>query len=361
VAVGVAAAGILASRGAALSRRDIYWQHDVAYLARELPLVHVDGLTGTSRSAWDAAASRLESEVPALSNGQVIVGMARMVAMLRDDETQLTMPPSPVYPFAAQWIGGQLYLVDVPSADRKLLGARLVAVDGHPTSLVLAQLRREIDYQDPGLARAWEADYLNDAHLLNWLGMTRSQVKASFTLDLVGGHERTLSLTAIDTNRQHPRIVHVPVPLYAEHQNVPYWMRTLTAQRAVYLKYNDCLDNDGFQRLVAQALRVLRRHPAYRLIIDLRDNGGGDSQPFQALINDIRADPALNRPGKVIGLINGLTDSSAREDAYSLGHQTKALLIGQQVADPIDEYGDDGNLLRLPRTMASRSPTPRPW
>jgi hypothetical protein len=116
----------------------------------------------------------------------------------------------------------------------------------------------------------------------------------------------------------------------------------------VYLKYNQCLDNGGFQRLAARAMRVLRQHLGYRLIIDLRDNGGGDDAPFQALISDIRGDPALNLRGKVFGLINGFTDSSAREDAYDLGHETNALLIGQQVADPIDEYGDDGSVLRLP-------------
>ena len=42
-----------------------------------------------------------------------------------------------------------LYLIAVPATDRWLLGARLVAVDGHPMSAVLAQLRAEIDYQDP--------------------------------------------------------------------------------------------------------------------------------------------------------------------------------------------------------------------
>ena len=187
-ALGVAAA-IVASRGSPLSRRDADWQQDVAYLARDLPLVHVNGLTGTSGDAWDAAAFRLESEVPRLSNGQVIVGMARIVAMLHDDETQLTMPPSGIYPFTAEWIGGRLYLVAVPSADRDLLGARLVAVNGHPVAAVLAQLRSEIDYQDPGIASEWEIGwdalstqrpgYLNDADLLDWLGVTRSAAKSS--------------------------------------------------------------------------------------------------------------------------------------------------------------------------------------
>lgn len=115
-------AAVLAGCGPVLSVRDRNWRQDVAYLAREVPRVHADGLTGVSRPAWMAAARRLERQVPRLTDGQVIVGMARMVAMLRDDETQLVLPPSAVYPFAARWIGNGVYLLGVPAADRWLLG-----------------------------------------------------------------------------------------------------------------------------------------------------------------------------------------------------------------------------------------------
>src|SRR5262249_4463857 len=163
----------------------------------KLPLVHVDGLTDVSRTAWVAAAHRLEQQVPRLTDGQVIVGMARMVAMLHDDETQLILPPSAIYPFEARWIDGGLYLIGVPAADRWLLGARLVAVDGHPMQQVVARLRAVIDYQDPGEAQGWEVGwdqigpsqpgYLNDANLLHWLAIARSADTAEFTVQTAGG------------------------------------------------------------------------------------------------------------------------------------------------------------------------------
>lgn len=131
------------------------------------------------------------------------------------------------------------------------------------------------------------------------------------------------------------------------------WLRILPGQRAVYLKYNVCLPGDQFQRLVAEALTVLRAHQGYRLIIDLRDNSGGESAPFQALVRGIRADPAIDRRGRIFGLINPLTNSSATVDAYDLSTQTHALLVGQQVRDPIDEFGNDYGELRLPGSRLS--------
>jgi hypothetical protein len=313
IAVLVLAGGsvaVLAGRGPALSARDRNWQQDIAYLARELPLAHVDGLTSVSRTAWAATAGRLQRQVPRLTDGQVIAGMARMVALLHDDETQLILPPSAIYPFAARWIGSGLYLIGVPAADRWLLGARLVAVDGHPMPEVMARLRAEIDYQDPGVAQGWEVDwdrvsqgspgYLNNASLLHWLGIARSATAAEFTVRAAHGSLRTIRLTAAGpASRSVPQISYVPSPLYLRNAARPYWLQILTAHRVVYLKYNQCLPGAGFERLAARALAVLQAHPAYRLVVDLRNNLGGESQPFAALINGIMADPAINRRGRI--------------------------------------------------------------
>ena len=341
---GCASAG--ATGGARLTARNRGWQRDVAYLASKLPLLHVHGITHGSRTGWDAAASRLEARVPSLSNGQVLVGLAQLVARLHDDETQLVWQTSHWYPFTLRQIGAGTYFVQAPAADAWLLGARLMSIDGHPVTEVLDRLLSVIDFQDPGLARELALGSLvNSAELLFWLGLTRSESGADFTVQPVGGGVRTVELPSSTT---FPKLVSVPSPLYQQNTSQPYWLRVLASQDAVYLRYNECLSGPGFGQLAARALAIMRAHPDYRLIVDLRDNGGGDTTPFQSLISGLRAHPALDVTGRIFGLIDGTTDSSATLDAGSLSTQVHGLLIGQQAADPIDEYGDDDNELRLP-------------
>jgi hypothetical protein len=67
----------------------------------------------------------------------------------------------------------------------------------------------------------------------------------------------------------------------------------------------------------------------------------------------VAADPAINRRGRIFGLINPLTNSSATVDAYDLSTQTRALLAGQQAEDPIDEFGNDYGELNLPGSQLS--------
>jgi hypothetical protein len=353
VAVVVAASVTTFSlRASPPATRDGRWRQDIAYLTSELPQVQDGGLLNVPRPAWAAAAARLEANVPRLTDGQVITGMAQIVAMIHDDETGVELPPGPFYPLDPQWFGGRLYLLAVPSARRELIGAQLLAIDGQPVAEILARLRPEIPYNNPGLLIAKETGYLINADILYWLGVTRSPVSAAFTVRSATGSLETITIPSrraagyigarylLDIAKQQD-LARIPLPLYLRDMAQPYWMQILPGQQAIYLKYNDCLNDSGFQQLAAQALAELRTHPGYRLIVDLRDNPGGDTAPFQALISGIAADPAINRTGRILGLINGFTDSSAHLDAYELGQKTRAVLIGQPTEDPIDEYGDE--------------------
>ncbi|MEP7024742.1 MAG: hypothetical protein ABJB47_13285 [Actinomycetota bacterium] len=116
----------------------------------------------------------------------------------------------------------------------------------------------------------------------------------------------------------------------------------------MYLRYNRCLPDSGFQRLAAQALALLQAHRDYRLIVDLRDNGGGDSAPFQSLISGLQADPRLRVPGRVIGPVGQFTASSATLDAQSL-KQAGEVLIGQPPSDPVDEWGQHSDVPAAPQ------------
>jgi len=242
----------------------------------------------------------------------------------------------------------------VPPAHRGLLGARLEAIDGHPVSEVIARLEPVIDYdkQDPGIARDTEAFYLRMPDLLNWLGLTRSPTSATFTVRTTSG-QQTMTLAAVPDNQSTfdgVSLAQVPKTLAQTNAGKPFWLEVLSRHRAVYLKYNQCIDGSEFGKTAAEALTALRVHPGYRLIVDLRDNPGGNSAPFQALIDGIRADPAINRHGRIFGLVNGGTASSATLDANSLGTETRAILMGEPVEDPIDEFGNNDAFLTLPHS-----------
>jgi hypothetical protein len=86
---------------------------------------------------------------------------------------------------------------------------------------------------------------------------------------------------------------------------------------------------DGGRRKVP---RVARRDSQLGwLIVDLRDNLGGDTEPFQSLIGGMLASPRLRGRGQTIGLANQFTGSSATLDEHCR-QQAVAVLIEQPPA-----------------------------
>jgi hypothetical protein len=232
------------------SARDRHWRQDIAYLARELPAVRAVGLGAVSPAAWEAAAANLRAEVPRMTDGQLIAGLARMVAMLNDDETLIEFPPGPIFRLDAQWVSGGLYLLAVPAAYRALLGVRLLAVDGHPVAQVMARAGTVIDAEDRQLRSNSETGALDDAALLHWLGITASAAAAVLTIRTAAGSQEAVRITAAGTGfitwprffaDQQSGMAHAPLALYEQDATQPYWMRILPAKHAVYLKYNQCL------------------------------------------------------------------------------------------------------------------------
>jgi hypothetical protein len=341
-----------------VSARDRNWQQDISYLARELPAVRHAGLGPVAPAAWHAAAARLEAAVPQLTGGQIVAGMAQLVAMLHDDETLVEFPRGPYLALDAQWIGSGLYLLAVPAADRALLGARLLAFDGHPVAQVLARAGTVVDARNPQLLSNSETGALDDLSLLHSLGLAASTASATITVMTRGGTKETVRLRPAAGSgfirwpdffvNQVPGLAHVPLALYQQDATRPYWLRILPAQHAVYLRYSQCLPGNGFQRLAARALATLETHRDYRLIVDLRENTGGDTSPFQPLLDGLGADPRLRTPGRVIGLVDQFTDSSATVDAQSL-RQAGAALMGRPPADPLDIWGNE-QTFQLPRS-----------
>jgi len=237
-----------------------------------------------------------------------------------------------------------------------LLGARLLAFDGHPVAQVLARAGTVVDARNPQLLSNSETGALDDLSLLHSLGLATSTASATLTVMTSEGTKETVRLRPAAGfikwpeffADQVPGLAHVPLALYRQDATRPYWLRVLPAQHAVYLRYSQCLPDNGFQRLAARALAMLKTDRDYRLIVDLRENTGGDASPFQSLLDGLGADPRLRTPGRVIGLVDQFTDSSATVDAHSL-KQAGAVLMGQPPADPLDIWGNE-QIFQLPRS-----------
>ena len=81
------------------------WREDLAYLARELPRRHKNLFHTISRQQFDSALRALERKLPGLARHQVIVELARLVALVGDGHTNIAPTRDPKIGFHTYPVG----------------------------------------------------------------------------------------------------------------------------------------------------------------------------------------------------------------------------------------------------------------
>src|SRR5262245_3290599 len=69
----------------------IDWKGDIDTLVAELPKRHKNAFFKTTRRDFEQAAAALKEKLPTLTNADIVIGMARLVAMLGDGHTMLSV------------------------------------------------------------------------------------------------------------------------------------------------------------------------------------------------------------------------------------------------------------------------------
>ena len=98
----------------------------------------------------------------------------------------------------------------------------------------------------------------------------------------------------------------------------------------------------GYENLARNADHLFgeldRLRPA-RLIIDLRDNGGGDYEKGRRLLIDpIKQRPWINSRGRLFVMIGRGTFSAAMVNAVDFDVMTEALLVGEPIGEQPNSY-----------------------
>ena len=180
------------------------------------------------------------------------------------------------------------------------------------------------------------------------------------TLEKPGGAPFTITVAPADPRVKTEAVaegLHVAPPLFLSRPGEYYWYQYLSDSQTLYIQYNACANDPklSFSGFAKQTLTEADAHPVKRVVIDLRQNGGGDSRVIGPLKSGLAA--RLQAIGHVYVLIGPLTFSSAVDNASELRHSLHATLVGEQAGETPGGYGEV-KFLTLPNSRLSCSIRP---
>jgi len=328
------------------------WQADVRFLGDALPRRHKNAYHRMKRDDFDAAVNKLYNAAPNMSDDEIVVGLMKLVAMVRDGHTNLTPRPfirSGVYPIKFYRFADGLYVQKAAPAYADMVGAKVVRIGNASADEAMAAVApvvaadNEMGVMDLGPTMLAVPEVLSGLKIVSdkqalEVVVSKDGKEQKFTVKPEGAIESLINPPSswIDAgNKQN-------VPLYLTHQGDIYWFEYLKDKQLVYVKQN-AVQNKPDESLAAFYHRVfefIEANPVDKLVIDLRNNGGGNNTLNSPIIIDmIRS--KVDKRGHLFVITGRQTFSAAQNFTNQIEKWTEAIFVGEPTGDHVNMYGDN--------------------
>lgn len=370
------------------------WREDLRYLVEQISVVHPDAFHHVSEPAFRAAAAKLDAAIPTLSDHQIEVELVRLIAMLGEGHSRLSLPglsdpmsdvpeATPVkdprlafhaLPLRLYEFTDGLFVVAATAQWRSLLGAQVLAIGGHPAEAAQQAVQPLVNRDNEMGQRLIAPQLVVIPEILQALQLVDDPSKLNLVLRAPDGAEITRELAPLALGAPPAWLDRVaPPPLYLQHPEENLRAERLREKQILYIKVN-ILENSA-HRTVAQFARdfdgLAAAHPADRLVIDFRGCHGGDNQQFRSLLLAVIRNRRLDRLGNLFVIADRASFSAAVNAVSDLERLTNSILVGEPGAGAPSSWGDpkritlpNSGLIARIATVYWRDWTPggkRPW
>jgi len=337
--------------------REEGWRSDLSFLGREIKRRAYAPFAEVSEPEFDAALAKLADDVPTLSDLQILAGIMKLLRPLGDghafvrpaeDDTDKRLGlPVKFYLFAE----GMFITAAIPE-HRRLLGAQVLAVGGHAVDQALAAVDPLISRDNSQQVRWIGPEVLRWTPLMHALGLIDDPGQAELTLRYPDGTTGTVVVYSVAVGPDDypgvapppsptrprpagwislPDSVDAPMPLYLRNSDVPYWFEYLSEPGVVYFQFNGVGDQprESIAAFSERLFTFIEQHQVNKLVIDLRWNGGGNTNLVQPLLHRVIGCTKINQPGGLFVIIGRGTFSAAQNTTTALERETNAIFVGE--------------------------------
>ncbi len=340
------------------------WRQDLRFLQRTVHEDYPFLFKKVTPEAFDAAADALYAEIPALEDHEVVVGLARLVALFGYGHTSLGMNgwyghgslgfkqmPYNLYQFS-----DGIYVQGAHRDYARAVGARVTHVAGMPVEKAIAAIRPAVPVENDQYMKAYGLAYLGTPAVLHAQGVTET-LADEITLSLErDGENFDVTFAPVEFDENPIQYSFLPndgpwvnardtstTPLWLKHLDRVYFYEYLPDSKTVYVRQSQVQD-DSSQLLpdfYEEVFAFIEDHDVDRMVLDVRLNGGGNNYKNPPVITGIIRTEKINQVGKLFVILGRRTFSAAQNLVNELDNYTNAIFVGEPTSENINFYGDN--------------------
>jgi hypothetical protein len=323
---------------------------DFGLLVRTLRENHPKLQLIRERALFDSVVRAVEVRLPSSDRGASYLALMRVVASLRDGHTAVELASLGLrrYPIEVTLFDDGLYVTRAGGAAIRALGWRLRRVGRVPIDTVVARM-------DPYLAADNEYGRRQSLtlrfaihELLQATGAADDRgawfvgATDSVWLPLPEPGLPAFTHTARDTTKR--------LPDYLVNRATRFWWKPIGGS-IMYAQINSLTRDPAvpFAGQVDSLFGEIETKGVSTLIIDIRNNGGGDGTLAKSLVQRIIRAPLINQRNHLYVITGRATFSAAVILAAALENETNAIFAGEPTGAPANHYGEPARM-ELPHT-----------
>ena len=329
------------------------WQADVRFLGEELSKRHRNAFHRVKKEDFDATVKAVYDAVPSMTEDEIVVGLMKIVAKVRDGHTNVIARPyfrSGVYPIGFYLFNDGLYVRKAAANYSDMLGGKVLRIGKMSAADALVALGK-VSFADNEMGVNQFAPLLMSVpEVLAGLKIIEEKQKLDVVVEKDGKQRSfTVAPTGSSEMLRHglPDAVDAAAkttqsPLYLRDPRNLYWYEYLKDQKILYVKHNEIGNKpdepvDAFYRRVFEFVDA---NPVDKFVLDLRNNGGGNNGlNIPVVVGLIRS--KINRRGKLFVITGRETFSAAQNLVNQIEKYTEAIFVGEPTAGHPNHYGDN--------------------
>lgn len=336
------------------------WRYDLQFLKDEITRKAYKVVRSYTREDLNKEVATIDAAIPQLSDLQITIAFIRLLVKLGDGHSMLyANRDNPAIrkcvPLEFYWFKEGLYVLQAEQKFAHLLGAKVLNIENLSPEDFFKALQPLLSKDNTQTPKIGGTMRMRHTALLQAFGLCKSPDHLQLQLLDRNGKVHHLNLQA-DSDVPSRRLWdglpgnwvslenHIPQkPFYLKNCYTPYWFEYLPKTKTLWFQYNQVLNDPAkpYPQFLDSLFRFIAQNEVEKLVIDLRNNNGGNGELSSPLIQHLIQTDKINQAGKLFVITGRKTFSAAGICISLLEKHTPAIFAGEPAGTSPNFVGEE--------------------
>lgn len=333
----------------AQQNRTEQWQSDLQFYHQELEKNHIDIYNKIDKQNFEKELSAISSSVEKLSDWEIAVQLMQLTRKIGDGHTSVSVMnwETNYFPIEVRKINGKWRVVKTTEEYPEILGTSIEKINGIDILEIEKKLSATVQFVENKYSEIIRiGEYMPLSELLFALKITKSTQEAKFQFIADGGKKIKLTINSIPKNElknQKYTELEINIPEIVKPATVDFeylWFTQIEGTKATYIRFDSYPKFEETIAFAEKLVEFMMQNQSRQVIIDLRNNGGGDLYIGLVLANALNMVDGIDWKTGVYVLSSGITFSAGASNVALFRELLNAKVVGTPTGSNPSGYQD---------------------